>query len=195
MEVARLATSLQAQQGALAEAPRIQNQVLPSMQKELAQAVASLAQLQAQTGTNDDRVRAQEAEIEAKKAQMAEMKARLAEVEALVRDKQARARALVGRDSTGLTIPPGPTKAEPVLLPPAIAEAFEGQTLRSIRVDGISLPKEGFLAQAQVPVRVGDILTKSSIEATIAAVKKFDPDLGVTWWAAGDGMALRIFAK
>jgi TonB family protein len=59
--------------------------------------------------------------------------------------------------------------------------ALEGKTLRSIRLVGLGISLEDFLAQAQVPLRVGDTLTQNSVEAATAAIAKFDEHLQVGW--------------
>jgi TonB family protein len=59
--------------------------------------------------------------------------------------------------------------------------ALEGRTLRSIRLVGLGISLEDFLAQAQLPLRAGDTLTQTSIEAATAAIAKFDDHLQVRW--------------
>jgi TonB family protein len=59
--------------------------------------------------------------------------------------------------------------------------ALEGRTLRSIRLVGLGISLEDFLAQAQLPLRAGDTLTQSSIEAATAAIAKFDEHLSIGW--------------
>ncbi|HEY7333792.1 MAG TPA: TonB family protein [Bryobacteraceae bacterium] len=77
-----------------------------------------------------------------------------------------------------------------------ISRSLEGATLRSIRVIGLGLSKEDFLARAQLPVREGDRLTGSSMEAAAAAVKKFDEHLAAVWSpsAESDGGAVLTIA-
>jgi hypothetical protein len=62
-----------------------------------------------------------------------------------------------------------------------VAEAFNGRTLRNIRLRGLGMSKEDFLLQWQVPIHEGDTLTPSSIEATIAAIRNFDEHLAEIW--------------
>jgi TonB family protein len=77
-----------------------------------------------------------------------------------------------------------------------ISRSLEGATLRSIRLIGIGLSNEDFLARAQLPVREGDTLTASSMEAAAAAVQKFDEHLTVVWSpsAEPDGAAVLTIA-
>ena len=74
-----------------------------------------------------------------------------------------------------------PIHPEPLVLPPMVAEAFNGRTLRNIQLRGLGMSKADFLVQAQVPIHEGDTLTQSSIEATIAAIRNFDEHLAETW--------------
>ncbi len=54
---------------------------------------------------------------------------------------------------------------------------------------------EDFIAQTQMPVRVGNTLTQSTMEATVAAVKKFDDHLSERWTPVeSNGIELIIFA-
>jgi TonB family protein len=77
----------------------------------------------------------------------------------------------------------------------AVQKQFEGRVLRNIRLVGLDISTEDFLAHAQLPIRAGDTLTQSSIEATIAAVRKFDEHLGDRWALMDpNGIELTIFA-
>jgi TonB family protein len=61
------------------------------------------------------------------------------------------------------------------------AQNPEGRTVRSIRLVGLGISLEDFLAQSQLPLRAGDTLTQGSIEAATAAISKFDEHLSVGW--------------
>jgi TonB family protein len=77
----------------------------------------------------------------------------------------------------------------------AVQKQFEGRVLRNIRLVGLDISTEDFLAHAQLPIRAGDTLTQSSIEATIAAVRKLDEHLGDRWALMDpNGIELTIFA-
>jgi TonB family protein len=74
-----------------------------------------------------------------------------------------------------------------------IPQSLEGRTVRSIRVNGLGISLADFLAQAQLPVHEGDILTPSAAKATVAAVKKFDEHLNVLWTTpVGDPNGIEI---
>jgi hypothetical protein len=75
------------------------------------------------------------------------------------------------------TIPPRP---EEMTVPPALAQRFEGRTVRAIRGDSLPVGNGDF-QRLQIPLRVGDTVTKTSMDATIAAVRKFDEHLGIRW--------------
>ncbi len=77
------------------------------------------------------------------------------------------------------------------MLTPLFAQNFSGRTLAGIRFAGIGMSAEDFLAQAQLPIKVGDTLTQNSIEATMAAVRKFDEHLSERWQDV-DGNALEL---
>jgi TonB family protein len=55
----------------------------------------------------------------------------------------------------------------------------QGKVIRAIRLVGIDIPLADFLARAQLPVREGDLLTDSSAQATIVALRNFDEHLTV----------------
>jgi TonB family protein len=130
-------------------------------------------------------------------ARRAQLQATLAALEAQVRQAQA-AQAVseaVFRAQSGPTLDTRPNRPEPLVLPPYFAKNFAGRTLQNIRLAGIGMSTEDFLAQTQLPIRVGDTLTQSSIEAAIAAVKKFDEHLGERWAAVdGNGLELTVYA-
>jgi TonB family protein len=111
-----------------------------------------------------------------------------ADEEARMRERLALAtlsrRLMEHRQTQGprpLSLTTVPNHPEPLVLPPMVAEAFNGRTLRNIRLRGLGMSKEDFLVQAQVPIHEGDTLTQSSIEATIAAIRNFDEHLAETW--------------
>ncbi len=77
----------------------------------------------------------------------------------------------------------------------AAQKQFEGRVLGSVRLVGLDMSTEDFLRQAQLPIRAGDTLTQSSIDATIVAVRKFDEHLGDRWaLVEPNGIELTIFA-
>ena len=131
------------------------------LRAELDQMKANL-QAQAQVEANQDAVQGREAEVRAS-AQLAELKAKLARAEAQMRDAQV-------REWKG-----------------SIPESFQGRTLSTIRLVGLGISKEDFLAQAQLPIREGEMLTRESAEAAAAAVKKFDEHLSLLWSVRADG--------
>jgi TonB family protein len=156
------------------------------LKAQLDQAKANLEQARA-LDPNADSNQARGAEIEARKAELAALKAKFSALEQ---------QATLTQTQPPMTLDTIPTRPERLVLPPSMARQFEGRTLRSIRLAGVSLSTEDFLARAQVPIRPGDTLTQNSIEATVDAVKKFDNHLGERWTAVGpDGMDLIIYAQ
>ena len=73
-----------------------------------------------------------------------------------------------------------PTRPEEMTVPPALAQRFEGRTVHAIRGDSLPVGNGDF-QRLQMPLRVGDSVTKTSMDATIAAVRKFDEHLGIRW--------------
>ena len=151
------------------------------LKAQLDQAKANLAQAQA-LNQDPDSIKSRE------------IRAALAALEMKVRDTQVR-NSLPAIPEAPVFLVTVPTRSEPMILPPPMARQYEGRILRNLRLVGISMSTEDFLAQAQLPIRVGDTLTKSSIEAAIAAVKKFDDHLAERWSPVEpNGMDVTIFA-
>jgi TonB family protein len=141
------------------------------------QAKASLAEAHT-FGLSGDDLKAREAKLQAALAMLAASEARVREAEA----------------AQELTLDTRPTR-QGLVLPPFFARDFAGRTLQSIRLTGIGMSTEDFLAQTQLPISVGDTLTESSIESTIEAVRKFDEHLSERWTpVARNGMELTIYA-
>jgi TonB family protein len=190
MEAARAQIPQQQETGIPPEKALQLEATIRFLKAEIDQAKANLAQPQAQN-LNPDAIKARESEIEARRAEYSALEAKLLAAQLA----QGQSPQPVFRNG-----PMGPTldtipHAEPLVLPPLMAQQFEGRTLQSVRLAGIGMSTEDFLAQAQVPVRAGDTLTQSSIEATVAAVKKFDGHLGERWTPVEpNGMELTIFA-
>jgi TonB family protein len=126
------------------------------------------------------------------KAQRAEMQARLAQLKTLEAQLQrlqatqaAGSREEVDRQivQTNAQLTELVTKIERVETAQRALQTapFEGRTLKSIQVLGVGIPTEDFLAKVNLPVSVGDTLPQGSVEATIAAVKKFDEHLAILW--------------
>jgi TonB family protein len=162
------------------------------LKAEIDRAKADLEEARSQD-SNPDANQARKAEIEARRAELAALKAKLD----LAQVAQGQDSQPVFRNGPRgpVTLDTIPTRPEPLVLPPSMAQQFAGRTLRSIQLAGIGMSTEDFLAQAQVPIRVGDTLTQSSIEATVAAVRKFDGHLGDRWaLVEPDGIELTIFA-
>jgi hypothetical protein len=161
------------------------------LQAELQQAKANLAQAQTQLLQNQEVKRG--AEVRARMSKLAELQAQMMVEQAEV--ERRRAQLAQSQNPPPTTFDTIPVRPEPMVIPTPMAQRFEGRTLRSIRLAGIGLPTEAFLAQAQVPIREGDALTQASIEATIAAIRKFDEHLGERWTTVEpNGMDLTIFA-
>jgi TonB family protein len=146
--------------------PALDNGVRPEIEQtteflraELERMQVDMVQREAQLRQNQGAAQVQEAELRAREAQqLAELQAKLAMAETAQRLWKV-----------------GP-----------VPESFGGRTLRSIRLAGVGISKADFLAQAQLPIREGDALTKESMEAAGAAVKKFDEHLSVFWSAPVD---------
>jgi TonB family protein len=127
------------------------------LRAELDRTKANL-EAQARVEVNQDTVQVREAEMRAR-VQLAELHAKLAAAEAAMRLEKV-----------------GP-----------IPESLQGRTLRSIRLVDLSISPDDFFAQAQLPIREGDVLTRESAEAAAAAVKKFDEHLSLLWSVRPDG--------
>jgi TonB family protein len=124
-------------------------------------------------------------DLDARKAQLQAALAALAALETKLRGAQA---------AQELTLDTRPTR-EGLVLPPVFAQNFAGRTLQGIRLAGIDMSTEDFLAQAHMSIKVGDTLTQSSIEEAIAAIRKFDEHLGERWTdVGGNGLELTIHA-
>jgi TonB family protein len=153
------------------------------LKQELDQAKANLAQLQGQAD-NQDQISARQAEMIAREAELRDLQQKLATVEEVRQLEQQRLakveQALQAQERVG-----------------PIPQAFEGRTLRSIRVVGLGISREDFVAQAHLPIREGDTLTQSSMEAADRALKSFDEHLSVFWTTgldSNDGIDLTIAA-
>jgi TonB family protein len=139
------------------------------LKAELRQLQANLEQVQTEQLQNQDSLKAREAEIQARKMELDAVRAKL--------EVAQTAQALK-------TIGPLP-------------QSLEGRTVRSIRVSGVGISLADFLAQAQLPVREGDVLAPGLAKATVAAVHKFDEHLNVFWTAPAEdpnGVEISIVA-
>jgi TonB family protein len=123
------------------------------LQEELRQLEANLQQAQAQLGQNQDAIKARGVEIQAREAQIRDLEMKL----------------LMAR------------RAEAVGTFGPVPQVLEGRKVHGIRIVGLGIPVDDFLAQAQLPIHVEDVLTQSLAEATVAAVKRFDEHLRVLW--------------
>ncbi len=150
------------------------------LQEQVDQAKASLVEAHT-LGLNGDDLKVRQAELQAALA-------RLAASEARVREAQAVQELHFALDSR-------PERPGPLLLPPLFARDFAGRTLQNIHLAGIGMSLPDFLAQTQLPIKVGDTLTQDSIEGTMAAIKKFDEHLGERWQDVdGNALELTIYA-
>ena len=141
------------------------------LKAEIQQLQASLEQMQTDHLTNQESIKAREAEILTSKVELDSLKLKLQTAQA--------AQELVQKKGG------------------AIPQSLEGRTVRSIRVNGLGISLADFLVQAQLPVHEGDILTPGQAKATVAAVKKFDEHLNVLWTTpVGDpnGVEINIVA-
>jgi TonB family protein len=141
------------------------------LKAEIQQLQGNLEQLQTDHLTNQESIKAREAEILTSKLELDALKLKLQTAQG--------AQELV------------PKKVGP------LPQSLEGRIVRSIRANGLGISLADFLAQAQLPVHEGDILTPGLAKATVAAVKKFDEHLNVLWTTpVGDpnGVEINIVA-
>jgi TonB family protein len=146
---------------------------------------------QAQIEQNRDAIRAKEAEMQARMAELRAVQQKLAAAEAATRAEKGQVEQnpdvlkaqldMVKREKELRALEEKLVAAQTATRLGKAQFALEGRTLRSIRLVGLGISLEDFLAQSQLPLRAGDTLTQNSIEAATTAISKFDEHLSVGW--------------